>query len=402
MSFYTGSAGDYLDLLLVLTVRLRQEGWITERETKSTESITGVDTTNDTFTVGTDLSSEFSVGDHFEVTGSTGNDGLYEITDISTDGQTFTVSESVSDSTADGTIDWYGAENEVIFNGPGLSGSEQIFAGIKPYNYSSDDVFNWELDGFTDFNSSSGFNDQPGSISEEFNHTSLVALDNDTINYWIAVNGQRVIMVAGHNSVYEQMYLGFYNTYGSPGQYPYPLLIGGSLSGQYATSTGNNSDERYSVVHGEHSAYWNPGNNSGTTLSSGRSSGALFRTPGGEWMNMINFKNGDEYETANEKRGVTSPYLTNNDMHDRTPLKRIRSNHDGSYTILPINICGRGVNDGSGESTPNVFGELDGCFFVSGFGLSSEDVITINSTDYTVFQNIYRTEIDQYFCVEQV
>lgn len=69
-------------------------------------SVTGVDTSGDTITVGGDAASLLATGDIFTVTGSTGNDGEYTVDstsyDSTNDETTITVKESVGDGTADG------------------------------------------------------------------------------------------------------------------------------------------------------------------------------------------------------------------------------------------------------------------------------------------------------------
>jgi hypothetical protein len=66
-------------------------------------SITSVDTSADTVTVGSTPDGLFA-GDEFEITGSTGNDDTYTVESISSD--TITVEGSIGDSTADGTVDY--------------------------------------------------------------------------------------------------------------------------------------------------------------------------------------------------------------------------------------------------------------------------------------------------------
>ncbi len=79
-----------------------------------TAAVTGVDTTNDTFTVSGDLTQEAgsTSGDLITVTGSTGNDGTYELAsdatyDSTNDETTFEVVESVEESTADGDLNTF-------------------------------------------------------------------------------------------------------------------------------------------------------------------------------------------------------------------------------------------------------------------------------------------------------
>jgi hypothetical protein len=46
------------------------------------------------------------------------------------------------------------------------------------------------------------------------------------------------------------------------------------------------------------------------------------------------------------------------------------------------------------------WGEFDGVYAVSGYSIASEDIITINTTDYLVIQNAFRTESDNYVAIK--
>lgn len=74
--------------------------------TQPTYSITAVDQTDDYFTFGGQHASDFQVGWSFKVTGSTGNDGVYTVADISqTDTVTMVyVEEDIPSAVADGSI----------------------------------------------------------------------------------------------------------------------------------------------------------------------------------------------------------------------------------------------------------------------------------------------------------
>lgn len=64
---------------------------------------------------------DLGVGSSAEVTGSTGNDGIYTIRagsayDSNTDETTINVEEAIPDATADGNIEFGGEHDEAIFN----------------------------------------------------------------------------------------------------------------------------------------------------------------------------------------------------------------------------------------------------------------------------------------------
>lgn len=69
-------------------------------------AIVAVDTTNNVVSVSGDHTSVLSSEDSFDIIGSTGNDGTYTVSSISYDGTNtnITTNESISDSTADGSI----------------------------------------------------------------------------------------------------------------------------------------------------------------------------------------------------------------------------------------------------------------------------------------------------------
>jgi len=73
-------------------------------------SIVGVDTGSEFFSVSGDQTSYMQSGDNLRVTGSTGNDGDYTVSSVSYDSNNdetdITVNEDVTDSTADGNLEW--------------------------------------------------------------------------------------------------------------------------------------------------------------------------------------------------------------------------------------------------------------------------------------------------------
>jgi hypothetical protein len=60
--------------------------------------------------------------------------------------------------------------------------------------------------------------------------------------------------------------------------------------------------------------------------------------------------------------------------------------------LLPVNIMNR--------VTRTNYGQLDGCYFVSGQSVFTEDVIQVGSVDYLVVQNVFRTGDKDYLAVQ--
>lgn len=81
----------------------------------STWAITAADTANDWVAVSGDKTSDITDGDNIEITGSTGNDGVYTVSltvyDTGNDQTEIHTTENISDATADGSVK-YGQPND--------------------------------------------------------------------------------------------------------------------------------------------------------------------------------------------------------------------------------------------------------------------------------------------------
>jgi hypothetical protein len=69
-----------------------------------------------------------------------------------------------------------------------------------------------------------------------------------------------------------------------------------------------------------------------------------------------------------------------------------QTNLDGTYTLLPIVLH---------DSTPNVYGELDGIFAVTGFGNGAGNILTVGGVNFFVVPNIFRTSQTNYFALKE-
>ena len=93
--------------------------------------------------------------------------------------------------------------------------------------------------------------------------------------------------------------------------------------------------------------------------------------PGGDWLSIKSYDN-----------GTTSIGF----MYPWGPIKTTTSNYldpiaTVEYALLDTIVYTNGYLDG------NVYGSLDGVYFVPGTGLSSEDTLTINGDTYLAVQN---------------
>lgn len=269
----------------------------------------------------------FVVGDHWTVDATQGA--------LSAAGQAWTQLRYLTPT--DGT------NRELILRGPGLSGDQQIYVGLRAYYNVSADYYNLSVAGFTGYVDGNAFTAQPGYFE------SGIPAHNLRIDYWLTTNGQRIAfgMKVG-TPVYEHGYVGYFLPYATPGQYPYPLVVGGMLNGVAATRFSDST----------HSMY-----------AKGTRANLQLRFVDGSW------KQPDSYPWIN-------PNLTS-----ATPVR----DTDGVYPLLPVVL---------NNSAPNVFGELDGIYQISGFNNVTENTLAIDGVNYVVLQDVARNGFTDYYALE--
>lgn len=227
------------------------------------------------------------------------------------------------------------AIRELILHSTGLSGTEDIFIGFRSYENVSADYYNLSVAGFTGYVAGNVFTAQPGY------YESGVPAHNNRIDYWIAVNAQRVALAMKVGTpVYESAYVGKFLPYGTPSQYPYPLAVGGMLAGLAATRF---SDTNQSMAF--------KGNN------------LRIRSVAGTWIapSVWPYQNG-----ASTGRDTNS-----------------------NYPLSPMILT----------DASNNYGELEGVYQVSGFNNAVENVVQVAGVNYPVIQDVHRTGFGDYFAL---
>jgi hypothetical protein len=280
-------------------------------------------------------------------------------------GEAWTVLRWVHDSEDNG--------HELVLQGPGLAELDEIMVGIKTYRSVTNDYYNWKLQGYAGFLSAMAFDTQPGAIPTSGN-TPRVCLWPNSIPYWFVGSGRRLIVVAKISTVYQACYLGFLRPYGTPGQYPYPLVVGGSscvLAG-----------ERWSVQSGDVRHFTNPGGQ--IVIGAPPSASTLcLRTPGGVWGRFLN-----NYRPSYN----VWPYYGAN-IQRTVPIELFREGLDGSYPYLPLVLT-------CTLFTGDCYGELDGCYYISGFNNAAENIVEDGANTLLVVQNVYLTSAGNYWLLK--
>jgi hypothetical protein len=271
---------------------------------------------------------------------------------------------------------------ELILRAPGLSGTDEIYVGIRSSEDAGAGYYRWQLQGYIGYNSANSFTAQPGALTT----MPGVKLWNSSIPYWFVANGRRCVMVCKVGTVYEAMYLGFIRPYATPGQYPYPLLIGGSTTGFFGWLISDTSaDHSHFAIPG---IFQNNGNYFFTACQ--------LRDTNGVWRNFWSFY---QYNTGNSEQNQPLTTSASNRYaiwpHTKDGVNNIREAPDGTRLLLPLIL----VADAGSPSGKNILGELDGCFYVSGFGVASEDTVTVSGVDHFIVQNVYRTDVNRFWAL---
>ncbi len=377
MSYKIGTATDYLDLLNVLETFLTAQGMAGYPADAGTGNgvisglIGGASSVAESFAVtATDAT-------HFSVVGSiSGSLGT------ATAGTPFTHAKLNFTITAGGTAfiagdvfsflitpPWtisFSSSDHRIWKAPGNSGTEAIFVGVQPFFNTSGAYYNWNLNGFTGYDSTNAlFTTQPGAVQwNGFTYDAqlpILTLWNSSIPYWIVANGRRVMMLAKVSTVYVQMYLGYILPYPSPGQYPYPLFVGGNLAWEDSAPAVGDARWGWAYAGAENANFYQMAR----AVSAERECAGRLRTPAGHWLGF----------DGNWANYIGSMWPYNHGAQD------VRPNLDGSYPLLPVILS---------DGLPNIYGELDGLLWTTGFGASPEDTVTIGNAQYVFGQNVFR------------
>lgn len=259
------------------------------------------------------------------------------------------------------------AGSEYIWQAPGNSGTDQIFGGAKTFSDATGDYYNWRMGGFTGYQAANDFFTQPGACTRP-----VVPLWNGSIPYWFFASGKHVVVVAKVSTVYVWGGFGFLDAYASPGQWSYPMFVGGSMS--FSSEPASTSTSwRWSSTGNE----FRLGALGGYYSSADNDCSLRVRTPSGTWRGISGI--------ANTHPGMAWPWVGS--------MSDMRPNLDGSYPIWPVVTA----EDASG--TKNMFGELPGVAATIGYGNAAENTIAIGRDTWTVFQNAFRTTKTDYFCI---
>jgi hypothetical protein len=258
---------------------------------------------------------------------------------------------------------------------PGLSGTERIYVNLQAYHNVPADIYNWRINGAVGYDAGHDFFTQPGTSPE----TYMYGWDQPT-PFWFFANGQRVIVVAKVSTTYEMMYAGKFLPYGTPGQYPYPLAIGGTSGNSQGTTDPlpiggyqANANLRFSDNSVNHAAFFDPWT-------------FYWIDQAAEWHGITHYTSGPAH--GNTAQSAVFPWF----YADSTIPNWMETDLDGGYPLFAARL--------DSFSPGNALGELDGVAFVPGFSASSESVMTVGGDDWIQFQDTFRSAANNYCAIK--
>lgn len=273
------------------------------------------------------------------------------------------------------------ADHIVIWKAPGYSGAESIYVGIKTWQDFKTDSVGFEVFGLTFYQDGVPYNSQLG-----FN-SLFVPLWQQTMDYCVVANAQRLVVVAQIGLTDQSFYIGKFFPYTTPDIYSYPLVVSGMmplinqynfvLSMRHSCVENHISSSYYSYVAGfmglvDYEFYSN----------------LLMLKPNGAWIQA-------------DVWPKTYPELYR-------PTNADSSNAAGDYTFYPLTLykeTSRVFNaiDTGSEVTQyfgDIYGELDGIFHVTGFNMTPRGVITADAKLYYIFRSGSSSRLDSFFAME--
>jgi len=341
------------------------------------------------------------------VTGGTGaDDATFNLT-FST--QNWAVNRNVASTTS--TIDFIAIqsgssgtlvkEREVLLQGPGNAGADEIYIGFMGIRDTDAVSFSWHLSAATGFGTLLDYADQPGfSYTQPNEIPAFISLSGGAIECWFHITPRSLKGICRMGTTYTNFITGFLNPYATPTEYPYPIYIGGS-TGKW--------NELFATSGVAHSGLSDP-KASEATGGNARGNAGL-RTTAGSWADVHNWEdNGSGSKQQDLERnvypaGALGGGLTFQPSEDEFLPSVTQNNWD---QLIPSNGFPISLNahlfpsqDSGGdqtnlfatyvwEQTPTftIFGELDDVFWGSTIGnnIVSEDRVIVGGEYFRAFQ----------------
>lgn len=275
-------------------------------------------------------------------------------------------------------------QTDIVLRGPGLSGQDQVYVGLRLFEDEIGDTFFIQCRGMT------GILPNGTHYADHVNvmpNYVRMFLDVGTVSYWFVANGRRFMVVVKISTNFEAMYAGLFLPYATPLSYPYPMFIGGS-----AGPVDGDGPFNWRTENWNHSHFPWPVNSNYYTGSNQVDANAFLIDPAGSWKRLANS------EGVNGTPCVIGPEYTNGSYFDSDPydsrfiMTRTMDAYGGDRILIPCTLIQK-------DPTDQTYGILDGAFRCQGVANSAENLITADGVDHLVVQNVYRADFNDYWAM---
>lgn len=267
---------------------------------------------------------------------------------FTTAGNGFNAIDDIATAGTTGALIWHGQGN----------GDESFPAGIQPIATPASQIWNWKMRAYTGFSPTHTWDANLGASDAPV----YKALWDNDMTYWFVVNARRIVVATVVSTTMHTCYMGAMLPFASPAEWPFPMCI---------------------VAEKDDEEAWNSNDSQFTQgIMSAANDNGYLRDQAGVWLDF----DGNQvacFPFNSDMRGVWDNMENHpNDDNQLIPLTLVSS----TSTSAPL-------------STNHTFGVLDGCFAVTGFNITPQTVLTINSVDYLVINDIFRTERDDFWAL---
>ena len=214
---------------------------------------------------------------------------------------------------------------------------------------------------------------------------------NASMKYWFYANSRRVIIVTKIGTSYVSAYLGMYLAYALPSEQERPFYVGANTSDVTMQATSNSYLNNFIADPGQNCAYvlnkglsWRNVNN---RVASAASDLAAY---GGSLSECCIWPKKNAPTAMGSTTGMGS-FVGN-------AFAAMRPNANGEMPLIQCHIVDPLENANYGS----VLGALDGVFAVGGFNKVAEQLLTVGSQEFRVFQNGIRSSLNHFMAIEEI
>ena len=288
---------------------------------------------------------------------------------------------------------------EWLTEGPSIGGGDQINVGMESRFDDPTSRRNIQLVGADGFVGGSDFDAQPNSSALLSGGAKYLYGSNTPGPMWVVVTGDYITGVMNPEAgVYESFFMGFVAIFGTPGNHPKPIMIGGCGSNDVFTVT--------EIADNGHSAFFDPGEQLLTGVGDGFGS-MIFRWVDGLWLNFVNRNTNTSASSGNGKQFAparwTQPYKSQDATYQITNQpsaagfdwsemsRRLIDRPSGRYNLRPIEMF---------ITTPQsaVVGQIPSWKYIPGFNVTVEDTVEDTAPVFNgvVIKNTFRLNRDNF------